>query len=282
MEFLDRWKPDEFVHQVAAKLTVRLADAGRDGEVNELVVASAGRPHVQMAAAGTMFDYGIAPAADALGPLVTGLASQPGPFPWSARVVETHLDLRAVVWVLVHGLRTGLISEEDAARILDLHLPQHLPDSIGDRSYGVAPTSLLLAHALRARLGERSLSVQDVASAPLLALIDRDHISDHNARSFQANIPGLLPWVTCWLNALLDGDSAEVLAEVEALVDTGLKSVGSYDTPYVLVNGIAEIGTRVLGLVAHDELVTRFAAWHEAADAALQRSRLTISRIAAR
>ena len=102
--FLGQWQPDDFIHQVAAKLTARLADAGRDDEINGLVVVSADLPHVQMAAARTMFDYGIVPAADALSSLVAGLVSQPGPFSWTARVVEAHFDLRAVVWVLAHGL----------------------------------------------------------------------------------------------------------------------------------------------------------------------------------
>ena len=164
-------------------------------------------------------------------------------------------------------------------RALAGHLPPHLPDTFGEQLYGPAPTSLLLGHALRARLAGRDLSLQDVTSPALQEQMDKPYIADRYAESFKAVVGGLLPWAACWLGVLLDGPLA---VGVEAVFAAELKPVGGYDVALVRDNGIAEIAVRILGLLAREDLIAQFTAWYDAASDRLQRSRLTVARLAAR
>jgi len=242
-------------------LAARLSDSGRDDDLAGLVLSGDASPAVRMAVASAMFDHGINPFTEVTAALVNDLAERTEPFRWARRPNEQDLDVREVVWTLVHALRHKLLEEAVALDILDLHLPRYLPDSAGGRLYGLSVTNLLLAHALRARLLGASLAIDEVASPPLLELMGRENVDDHNARDFKANIPGLLPWAECWLAVLLADTPDEVVDDVAALVGTDLKPVISHNgTPFVLVNGIAEIATRVLSLVLREDLISVVAA----------------------
>lgn len=283
VELLRSWSPDEFVHSAATVLAGRLGDAGRDDDLAGLVLSGDASPAVRMAVATAMFEHDITPPAEVAAALVMDLRERTTPFRWARRPVEQDLDVREVVWTLVHALRCKLLEEAAALDILDVHLPRYLPDGAGGRLYGLSLTNLLLAHALRARLLGTSMAVEAVASPPLLELMGRAYVDDHNARDFMANVPGLLPWAECWLAALLADTPDQVVDDVAALVGTDLKPVTSHNgTPFVRVNGIAEIAIRILSLVPRDDLVSAVAAWHESSHPALSRSSIAVGRVAAR
>uniref|UniRef100_UPI00155AB473 hypothetical protein n=1 Tax=Rhodococcus opacus TaxID=37919 RepID=UPI00155AB473 len=282
VDFMCDWRPESFVRRVAVKLSARLADAGRHDDLAGLVTAEKRHMYVQAAVAETMFDYNLTPPDDATEALVTMVGTRRKPFP-THRSFSNEPDVRGVVWALVHGLRIGVVSDAEILRILDIHLPERVADGIGSRLSTLPVTSLILAFALRARVTGAPLAVDNVASDDLVKAMEKsEYSSDHNARDFRANIPGLLPWAECWLAAILDGHTDDVVSKLEVLVSNHLKPVSDYNTPYVLVNTVAEIATRILTLLPRADLVERFARWHENADGLLTRSRLAVARIASR
>lgn len=282
LDFLCRWQPERFVRRVSAKLCARLADTGRNDDLVGLAIAEKRHMYVQSAVAETMFEYSIIPPYDATEALISMLRTRRDPFPSARDAFSNEPDLRGVVWTLVHSLRTGIASGAQVLRILDVHLPGNLSDGAGSRLSALPPTSLILAFALRARLTGTSLTLENVASKKLLKAMEKSvYSSDHNARDFHANIPGLLPWAECWLDALIDGHTTEVASKLDSLVSQ-LKPVGDYNTPFVLVNTIADIATRILTLVPREDLIEKFVNWHQRSDGPLTRSRRTVARIAAR
>jgi hypothetical protein len=283
LRFLSHWRPKRFVGNVAAKLCARLADAGRSDDLAGLIETAKRHKHVQVAVAETMFEYNIAPPDGATKALVRMLGRRKTPITRARNAFSNEPDVRGVVWALVHGLRTGLLTKHEVLRILDIHLPSYLPDGAGSGLYTLPLSSLLLGFALRARLTGTTLKVQDVASQKMVKLMEeREHSSDQYARDFHANIPGLLPWAECWLAAILEGETEGISSRFQALVSRDLKSVSGYNTPFVFLNVVAEIATRILTLLPWEGLREKFASWHQAADASLGRSRVTVARIASR
>lgn len=281
LDFLCHWLP-KFVRRVSAKLCARLADAGRNDDLVGLAITEKRHMYVQAAVAETMFEYNITLPDDATEALVNMLRTRRDPFPSARDTFSNEPDLRGVVWTLIHSLRAGIASGAEVLKILDVHLPNNLPDGSGSRLSAPPPTSLILAFALRARLTGTSLTLEHVASKKLLKAMEKSaYSSDHNARDFHANIPELLPWAECWLDALIDGHTTEVASKLDSLVSQ-LKPVGNYNTPFVLVNTVADIATRILTLVQREDLVEKFVNWHQRSDGPLTRSRRTIARIAAR
>jgi hypothetical protein len=279
--FLRRWSPESFAGDVASRLCSRLADAGRYEELSQLAVAGAGMEHVQLAVARTLYDCNVAPDSEATAALTQMLRDRSEPFDDQQRFLS-EVDVRGGVWTLVHALRAGLISEPDALRILDIHLPATIEDHAGSRWPPLPPTSALLGHALRARLTCRPLTVESIASEVISRALDGRDREDGRSRDFKANVPGLLPWAECWLAVTLTGGSQDAMSAFEALLERDLKPVPDYNTPYVLLNGIAEIATRVLAASPRQQLIDRLSDWHRASDAPLARSRLAVARIACR
>lgn len=281
-DFMSRWRPKEFVRTVATKLCARLGDAGRYEDLTGLIVHGKNHKHVQASAAETMFEFNVVPSDEATLALTQMLGKRKKPFSTTRRAVSDEPDVRGVVWTLVHALRTGMVDETEALRILNIHLPVHLPDFAGSRGHTPLSSSLLLGFALRARLTGTTLAVETIASEKLMKLMEeKEHANDQHARDFNANIPGLLPWAECWLAALLEGDSPETAASFKELV-TALKPVSDYNTPFVLLNAVAEIATRMLTLIPRDSLIKQFASWHKDSDQPLTRSRRAVARIALR
>ncbi|WP_182883913.1 hypothetical protein [Microbispora sp. H10949] len=282
--FISRWRPENFVHEVAVKLCARLADAGRYDDLAGLIVTGKQHEQVQVAAAETLFRYNVVPSDEAIEALVEMLGRRKEPFrPVRDALPHEHTNVRAVVWGLVYGLRARRLSDAETLRILDIHLPDHLPDSAGSRLTTLSLSSLLLAYALRARLTGDIVKVEDVASEKLLKLMEqKEQSSDHNVRDFKANIPGILPWAECWLAAIMEGDTEEIASRLHTLTSNYLKPVSSYNPPFVYLNAVAEIAARILTLIPRGNLIEKFASWHKANDEPLTRSRLAVARIASR
>lgn len=281
LEFLTRWRPPGFVRQVAGKLCARLADAGRYGDLVGLCSPGPRCRTVQAAVAETMFEYNITPPDDVIETLVQMVRRRRRPFKRIGEI-DRDPDLRGVVWVLVHGLKSGHINGAEALKVLDIHLPKHLPDGAGSdlRRHSQRPTSALLGHALRARLTGRDLTLKDVASAKMLDELESSFSRDRYAEEFSRNIPRLLPWTNCWLTVLLADDAEAIGARLDQLMNEDFKQVSNYQTPYVLVNVMAEIAARITSLLPNPDRLDRLDYWHKHSDQYLGRSRLTVARIA--
>jgi hypothetical protein len=280
IRYLSLWRRKEFVRRVSGRMCMRLADAGRYEDISDLVTIRNYRP-VQAAASETLYEYNIMPNELVVKSLVKGLRVRRKPYKQLDPLTShNQTDIRGVVWILAYGLNFELLTAEEALRILDIHLPAHLPDWAGSMG-SYTPTSSLLAYALRARLTGRTLTKEDVASQKLLEEMSRQYSQDRYRREFEANILRLLPWAECWISAILEGASEAVLERFTLLIEE-LKPVSDHNTPFVFINGVAEIATRILTIVRSSDLRTRFASWHERADARIARSRLAVARIASR
>ena len=282
LRYFKAWRTD-FARQVARKLAARLADAGRLDDLSGLVIAARKRRYVRLAVAETMFDYGIVPSDEATASLLKTLRKQDKAFRSPRNPLYADVDVRGVVWGLLNGLRLALVEPEEALAILTRHLPEQLVDGVAGRTYGLPVTPLLVGYALRSRLSGTALEAREIVGPDLLKELDKPGNSrSRNGREFSANIPALLPWATCLVDATIDGRTAEVVALLRRLVDQDLKEVSEYQTPFVLVNGLAELAVRILALVPEADLIDRVEDWHQAADVSLSRSRLAVIRNTAR
>ena len=283
LDFLGRWRPEEFVGELTEKVCSRLADAGRVDHLEHLI-ASPGPSHIQVAVADVMFAYGIAPSRRAAGALAAVLKERDTPFEASQSSLSQQPDPSGVVWAVVHGLRERVLEPADAARIIECHTPASLPDHIGSRWSGSPALPLVLALGLRASLASEPLDLNYVASPELAEALNSKatYSESQNAREFRANVEPMLPWIDCWIRALLNGPTDDVKLDFETLVSKRLAPVRDYDTPFVLHNSVAEIAARVLAIIDSPELAAAFARWHSSAILQLGRSRLRVLRLAAR
>lgn len=280
--FVERWRPSEFVREVADKLFACMGDAGRDTELWDATLV-AKKKYVRLAAAEISYEYGIQISPEASAALVPILLARHKPFKPHGRGYRSETDVRGVVWVLLHGLKHGQLDHGEALRILDVHLPHHLPDRVGESWYGLPVTSTLVGYALRSRLAGAALSVESIVSEDLADTLAKPHLSGSgDARSFQSNIPGLLPWATLLVDLILDGATDDSSARLRELAAAAFTKVPSYQTPFVFINGAAELATRALAITHDAPLIGRLTRWIQDSGEALHRSRLAVIRNASR
>lgn len=280
--FVERWRPPWFAREVAEQLFARMGDAGRDEDVS-LAIAAARKKYVRLAAADIAYDYGIQISSQASSALAQMLLARQKPFKARRGASDSGTDLRGVVWALLQGLKHGHIDNNDALRILEVHLPRHLPDHVGERWHGVPVTSSLVGYALRSRLTRSPLSVESIVSEDLAQALAQSHISDSGfAQGFQSNIPGLLPWAKLLVDLILDGCTAESSVRLRELTDAAFTRVPNHQTPFVLINGVAELATRALAITPDAVLIDRLTQWIRACADVMHNSRLVVIRNAGR
>ncbi|WP_392543917.1 hypothetical protein [Oryzobacter telluris] len=282
VRFLAGWRPSDFVREVSAKFASRLADAGRTDELSELVVLAASRKHIQLGVIETMFDYCVAPSDGATHALAEMLSAREKPFVHERGSYLFDKDLRGVAWAMLHAVRLAAVTNSEALRILDVHLVP-LGNHAGEHWSGLLPTSCILGHALRARLSGNPLGLEGLVSPELMKRLSKDpSLDDRDTRSFKENIPQLLPWATCLVNAVLDGPVEPVRQELAALSAGDFVVAHRYEKPFVRLNASADFAIRILSIVPDPAITSQFGAWHEATGEALGRSQLTAIRCSAR
>ncbi|WP_157508769.1 hypothetical protein [Luteipulveratus halotolerans] len=282
VRFLSGWRPREFVREASAMFASRLADAGRANELSAVVALAEYCKHIQIAVTETMFDYGIVPSNEATAALAVMLKDRSEPFRHRSGPYVYDADLRGVTWALLHALRIAAITEDDARRVLEVHLVP-LRDHAGESWSGLLPTSCILGHALKARLSKKHLEVGDVVMPEFLERLLRDSpVEERHSRAFKQNITPLLPWATCLVDAVLDGPVDSVRLAVSTLAANDFATKHNYDPPFVRLNGMAEIAIKILSLMPDPIFLAQFEAWHKASGHAITRSQLAVIRCAAR
>lgn len=282
-EFVERCQPKEFGREITAKVCSRLADVGSVASLERLARSKHG-PHLRIAAADVMFMYAHIPSTESVRKLADTLRRRKTPFDAYRDIHGDGPLIDGVVWATVHGVREGILNASEALTILERHAPTHLPDYIGSSWFGKNVVVTLLAFALRARLNGQPFEVAHVASAKLREELQTPHrhASSQNAQTFRDNISPLLPWIDCWLVALLEGPTDEIRQRLTDLTSNRLKPVQSWNTPYVLHNAVAEVATRLLSIVDLTTPRQKFTQWYRDAEGYLGRSRVAVIRTAAR
>ncbi len=280
IHFLGRWGPHEFVYRVARKLARRLFDSDRADLVEEIALQSGDAIAIPLAITQVMFDYDLAPSIAMCERLTEVLSYQSGCFELTGDY--SMAPLRGVAWCLVHGLRSGCIDESVALRILDQYLPAHMPNHAWSPWAAPSPVPTMLAFALGARLRGTFLAMENLMSKELKDKAQEKNVRYGEVFHFEANIGRLVPWVERWLEILLDGPTVENTEKLTRLIGDDLAPVSSYDTPYVFLGAVSEVATRMLVAAGDQVSIGAFSRWHRAADSFVDRSRLTVARIANR
>ncbi|PYI37917.1 hypothetical protein CVS30_12670 [Arthrobacter psychrolactophilus] len=282
IHFLARWRPNDFVREVSGSLASRLADAGRTDELSELMVLAASHKYIQIGICETMFDYGIVPSHAATTALSEMLKARKKPFTHKRGPHIYDKDLRGVTWALMHAARNSAVTHTEALRILDIHL-MPLGNHAGEHWSGLLPTSCLIGHALKARLSEKTLGLEDVVAEEFFERLSKTKAtSDRDTLSFNQNIPQLLPWATCLVGAVMDGPTESLSQTLAALATKDFTGKPHYEIPFVRINGVADFASRILSVVPDPTIIAQFESWHELMGESLTRSQLTTIRCAAR
>lgn len=282
VDFLGRWSPEVFVNDVAVRVLSRLADADRADLLEH--VATAGAQAAQIAAAEVMYTKAIRPSEGATKALVEMLKQR-------TTVLRDHGDrygvspgAGGVVWAVTHGIRAGLLSAPEALSILQLHVPENLPDNAGSRWAGTSNLPTAIAVAVRTILAGEPLDLTKVAGPELAKTLFSKNTNSggRQAREFRENIEPMLPWLVCMADALLHGPSEATRRKVVILCSEQLSSISDYNTPYVLLNTVAEVATRLLAIDCDASGIKELAQWHSSADRHLSGSRVRLLNIAFR
>ncbi|GAA1754698.1 hypothetical protein [Aeromicrobium alkaliterrae] len=281
-EFLSSWRPKPFVREAAAAFCSKLADADRIDEICQVAASASATKHLQIGCFEVLFEYAAVPSDAAIEAVCSMLKKRKKPFKHDRGPHAYETDVRAVTWALLHGRRAGCLNDSEARQIAEIHL-EILPNHVGERGHGLSPVGVIVLHALHARLARHDLTVANLINPDFLATLSDDRYGGkRDTRSFQANIPDLIPWATSLVNAILDGPTESVRRDLKSLAESGFPKVGDYQTPFVRINGVAELAVRILAVVPHKRLLGGLEAWHEASDIYLGRSRIPVVRATAR
>ncbi len=283
VEFLGRLEPGSFARKVARLTCERLADSGSIADVDHLLSAP-GLLEVRAGAADTLYSYNVRPSDQATEVFAGELRQRATPIAAETEAHHSGPDPGGLVWMTIHALGRGNLSDSEALRALELHIPTHAPDHIASSWSRQAPLPLLLALALRARMRGDSLDLKLVASRSMADRIAKSttYSADADVREFQENLEPLLPWVDCWLDFLLTGETSTTRERLRALRPETPTSMAGHNTPYVRLNGTREIATRLLAELHDEDLLAAYGAWEAAAESSTAGSRLAVARIASR
>lgn len=92
------------------------------------------------------------------------------------------------------------------------------------------------------RLSDQVLGLEDVVTPEFFERLSRTRaLDDRDTRSFKDNIPHLLPWAACLVDAVLDGPVQAVRHSLQVLAATDFATKHHYDKPFVRLNGLADL-----------------------------------------
>lgn len=279
---VSRWRPSAFVRRITDRACSRFADAGQVAHLEQILTE--GVPdHAQVAVVDVMYRYGIAPSGPAAAQFASVLNRTESRFESGGDRDYQAGDISGVVWGVVHGLRRGDIDRAEALRLVELHAPRYVSDHIGSSSSGPPLVPTCLALALRARLDGEPFDLNYVASPKMVEELESkaSYSTSRGAREFRGIVGPLLPWVECWLNALLDGHIGEVEDELAQLI-ASLKPRRDDDHGYTLSHAVAEVAIRLLVMFEDGRHVDAFTRWYEKPGSFVGQSALSVIRLAVR
>ncbi|MER7114073.1 hypothetical protein ABT332_06235 [Saccharomonospora azurea] len=262
IEFLSRWKPNRVAFDAGLIVANRLADVGRTDELERLAWSAVGVKYLRFAVACAAWRANYVCSAPVARRLVKMLGRQRRPVsfahhrPWP----DERLEVQAVVWIVAMGLRHGVLADGEAEKILRRSLPTTLSAAAASRhSSPVEP--LLCGFALLARVRRRPFLIDEFASAEVLEAAQRpayDH--SHALTEYRRDIVPLADWAAAWITGLV-GDDIDLDARFDQLADRTLKEYADYETPRVLINGIARLSGRIAAFGLSQQAQQRLLEW---------------------
>lgn len=263
--YLAGWRPRPVAYDAGLIIATRLADAGRIEELEQLGRAARNVKHLQFAVASAAWHANIVGALPLVRPLVRMLKRQRKPIRFGPRnaVTTGHAELPAVAWIVAMGLRHDLLTTAQAERVLRLALPPSLGYDAGS-SHGRSPNDLLCGFALLTKIQGRALDPDQIAGFDIAqAQTRRQHTHSRELADHERNIVPLAAWATLWVDCLV-GTEANPDTRFSALAGSGLPSHTSFETPWVLMRGVARLSSRVLCFTSTSQPVECMAEWFAA------------------
>ncbi|GAA1526236.1 hypothetical protein GCM10009690_31930 [Brevibacterium permense] len=220
IDYLRRWKPRTLAFDVGVLVARRLADAGRETDLEALALSARGK-YTKFAIAQVCAERNLVMPAKIVSHLLKPVLKRTKPVRPSQRADEVwnlpfnqlvHEGLTAVIWLLTRALATQLISTDDALRVLDLYLPDDLGHRTGEWHHRDI-WQPILGFALQASLKGRKLTATEIEGPGVTKARNRKHFeSSRSLKAYEANVEPLVGWANLWIELQLE-PSSKLLSE---------------------------------------------------------------------
>lgn len=280
VSYLSRWRPNRVAFEAGHIVARRLVDAGDIDRWEQLGLISARRAkYLQFAVADAGWYGNLVCTPELARSLCRMLRRQRRRLSFhrgrqyhESMSIPQHIP--PVVWIIAMGLRHQALTAEQIKEVARLNLPKALPRGAGDRwSYPIEP--LLCGYALLARARQQPFDVNDVAGPDVTEARAKQQPHTHSQvlEEHNRNIVPLGTWATLWVNTITDAQPTNEPSRgldgpmsIETLLPASDCSYSDYQTPYVLLRGIARIGARVVAHEPSPQSRQRFLAWYRQAN----------------
>ena len=264
--FLGSWRPNFVAFEAGLIVATRLVDAGDIEALMHLATTTRKLKYLQYAVAVAAWHANIVCSPEVASTLVKTLRRQRRRVDFKRSKFRTGNDeqheICAVTWIIIMGLRHGVLVPADAERLLLRNLPKDLGQGAGS-DYSSLIDPLLCGFALLAAIRREHFDIQVVAGPDVVEARATPHSHSRALDEFTANVVPLAPWASVWIEAFLGGDTGSRLAN---LTETELRSYSDDRTPHTLIGGIARLGAKTIVLRSSGASRSQFLEWFRSND----------------
>ncbi|WP_315278947.1 ATP-binding protein [Kocuria carniphila] len=212
IDYLLRWTPRTLAFDVGVLVARRLADAGRETDLESLALSARGK-HTKFAIAQVCAERNLVMTPEVVMHLLKPALKRSKPVrpsrradePWASPMNElVHEGLTAIVWLLTRALATRSISRDETLRVLNVYLPANMGHRTGEWHHRDL-WSPILGFALRASLEGRELTATEIEGPVITKARERQRSeSSRSLRAYEANVEPLVGWANLWTALQLD------------------------------------------------------------------------------
>jgi hypothetical protein len=262
---LNSWRPALVGYHAGLIIATRLADAGRFDDLEQLGTSAGEGKHLQFAVAAAAWHANFTCSPALAQSLVDMLRRQSEriSFTEGGFASRENDEVAAVGWIVAMGLRHGLLAADEAERMLLLALPTSLGRGAGSRLSTGETTLLLCGFALLARVRAQAFDPGAVAGFDIAAARQHPYAPSRDLTEHEKIVTPLSRWAALWIDCLA-GTTTDIDARFRELASADLRSYSDYETPYVLIRGIAGLSPRILSFDSSPESLQALSGWYAA------------------
>lgn len=202
--FIGRLRSPHTTFKVGQLVARRMIERGDIPRVNALLASSKSNKYLQLAIASQSMRHYVQLDTKASQGIASMLNRHKKKIDFVNSWDHDENELTAISGAIVAALRSGAMTKERAAAILDQYLPERPSRSLAQQSIAGADP-VLRAWALRGFVTGKELSVEQIASPEVLEeLGGKTHTSTQDGREFRENIVPILPWLRAWARVACD------------------------------------------------------------------------------
>jgi hypothetical protein len=269
--YLTRWHPNRVAFKAGQIVARRLLEAGKIDEWERLGQLAARRAkYLQFAVADAGW-YGNVVCTPTLARSLSKMLRRqrrPISFLWGGRRDDPSAippQIPSVVWIVAMGLRHKTLTPAQAEQALRLHLPATLERGAGSR-WSSPAEPLLCGFALLAQALQQPFDVEEVAGPDVVEAkaTQKPHTHSQIIADYDRNVVPLAPWAVLWADTMTRDEPTET-ARADDLLGAPGREYSDYDTPQVMIHGIARLGARVVTYLPSARSRQRFLGWYRTA-----------------